>query len=100
MRKEYTLNREKITFNKIRYACYEIVNSWFSKTILPNKFPKQLKLTLIIDEPLDGYAELKLTSLSENYAIYNSVDITGVYIHKESLPNPAPMKLGIKWEAT
>jgi len=96
IRKSYVVCLAKITFNKASYFSEVVRNSWFSKTILPKSIPKALKVTFIVDEPFDGAHELKLTSLTQNFAVFNSADIQGLYISKEVLPNPAPLKLGVK----
>jgi hypothetical protein len=87
---------KKQTFNKACYFCESINNSYISKTILPKVIPKALKMTFIVDEPFDGAYELKLTSLTNNFAVFSSADISGLYINKDVLPNPVPTKMGVK----
>lgn len=102
MRKSYIVALRKRTFNKACYFCDCINNSYISKTILPKVIPKSLKLTFIVDEPLDTKEdhtyELTLTAITNNYAVFNSVLITGIYINKSVLPEPIPATLGIKLE--
>ena len=86
----------KQTFNKACYFCESINNSYVSKTILPKVIPKALKMTFLFDETLDGAYELKLTSLTNNFALFSSAEISGLYINKDVLPNPVPKVMGVK----
>ena len=96
MRKSYVVALKKQTFNKACYFCESINNSYISKTILPKVIPKALKMTFLFDETLDGAYELKLTSLTNNFAVFSSADIQGLYINKSVLPVPIPTKLGLQ----
>ncbi len=97
MRSEFIINLRKYTFNKSNYFSEEVKNLYVSRSILA-KTPKELKLFLIFDEPLDGATELKLTSITQNYAVFNSAFITGLYVSKSVLPREIPLSIGIKLE--
>jgi len=101
MRLETEVNLTKFTYSKIRYSSEEVKNIFVSRLILPKNVPKTLKLTLIIGEPLnDGAYEVTLTALSQNYAVFNSPHITGLYINKKVFTGEVPQTIGVKLEAT
>lgn len=94
MRNSTVVRLRKYTFNKSNYFSEEVKNLYVSRSILA-KPPKELKLTLLFDEPLNGAHELKLTSITQNYAVFNSAFITGVYVSKSILPTTIPLSIGV-----
>jgi hypothetical protein len=96
IRKSYIIALKKQTWAKACYFCECINNSYIAKTVLPKPIPKALKMTLILDEDFDGAYELKLTSLTNNFAVFSSAEISGLYINKDVLPNTVPKVMGVK----